>query len=263
MRFLAAVVTCLATLGAHATTPTTDFSDLWFNPDEEGWGVTITQQNQILFVTLYVYMANNEQKWYVGPITAYQGASSNGTLTFSGPLYETRGPYFGAATFDENQVVPTLVGQVTFSAGQIGNGVLQYNVGSTVVTKNIQRQTWRFENMTGVYIGASLGNFVGCGGRDGYFESPATITVSHDGGSNITVREAGTGYTCDYTGTYVQQGRMGQITGSGTCTTGAAQSFVATEVQGGIQGMTMRYGVTFSGGACTAQGRMGGVRRGS
>lgn len=261
MRFLAALLACLA-FSAHATTPTTDFSDLWFNPNEEGWGVTITQQNQILFVTLFIYVANGEPRWLVGPATAYQGVSSSGAVTFSGPLYSATGPFYGAPTFDESQVSATQVGQVTFTAGQISSGVLTYNVGNLSVTKNIQRQTWRYENVTGVYVGASLGSFVGCGGRDGYFESSAFITVSHDGGSAITVREEGNGYSCNYSGNYVQNGRMGSIAGSGTCTDGAAQSFTASEVQGGIQGLSMRYRVVFSG-ACTAEGRMGGVRRGN
>ena len=263
MRFLAALFAALA-VSAHATTPTTDFSDLWFNPNEEGWGVTVTQQNDIQFITLFVYIGNGEPKWYVGPATAYQGSTVNGTLVFSGPLYEARGPFFGAPTFNENEVVPNQVGQITFSTGQISTATLTYNVGSTNVTKSITRQTWRAENVSGVYVGGSLGNFVGCGGRDGYFESRAIMTVTHDGGSpgNITVREEGDGYTCNYAGTYTQSGRMGSINGNGSCTSGPAQAFIASEVQGGIQGLTMRYGVTFTG-ACTAVGRMGGVRRGS
>lgn len=261
MRFLAALCACLC-LSTQAATPTTDFSDLWFNPNEEGWGVTLTQQNQIIFVTLFIYVANGEPRWLVGPATAYLGASGSGAVTFSGPLYSATGPYYAAPTFDESQVVATPVGTVTFTAGQISSGVLTYTVGNTTITKNIQRQTWRYENVTGVYVGGSLGNFAGCGGRDGYFESPAYITVSHDGASAVTVREEGNGYTCNYSGAYVQNGRMGTIQGAGTCTDGPAQSFIATEVQGGIGGLTMRYTVAFSG-ACTAVGRMGGVRRGN
>ena len=54
MRFIATLAACLA-LDTAAASITTDFSDLWYDPDEEGWGVTLTQQNDIIFVTLYVY----------------------------------------------------------------------------------------------------------------------------------------------------------------------------------------------------------------
>jgi len=135
-------------------------------------------------------------------------------------------------------------------------------VNGTSVTKTITRQLWQYENHTGVYVGASLGARSGCGGRDGYFESPATITILHDGRNALTLKEEGNGYTCNYSAAYTQLGRMGQMQGTGSCTDGAAQSFTATEVQGGIQGISMRYGVQFAG-ACIANGRMGGVRKGS
>ena len=262
MRLLGLVLTCLClSLGARAATPTTDFSDLWFNPNEEGWGATITQQNEILFITMFVYGPNNQPKWYVGPATVFLGASPGGVVSFSGPLYEATGPYFGAPVFDESAVAPNAVGTVTFAAGAISTGVLAYTVNNVPVSKQVVRQTWRTENISGVYVGASLGRFAGCGGSDGYFEKSATITIGFDGLSAVTLREQGPDYECNYQGAYVQNGRMGQITGTGSCTRGPAQAFIATEVQGGIQGISMRYGVTFAGGG-TASGRMGGVRRG-
>ena len=261
MRTIAALAACLfLATTTLAATPTTDFSDLWFNPSEEGWGVTVTQQNDILFITLFVYGPDNKPKWYVGPATRYFGIV-NGKFTFSGPLYEATGPYFGAPAFDENQVVPAPAGEIAFASDQIAQATLSYTVGQQTVTKAIQRQTWAYENVSGVYVGASLGAYGNCGaGRDGYFESPATITVVHNG-NGISIKEEGNGYTCNYNGVYVQTGRLGQVNGTGTCTTGQAQSFVATEVQGSIQDLSMRYAVTFAG-SCVAVGRMGGVRRG-
>src|SRR5688572_8630336 len=182
MRFISLALACLClSLAARATTPTTDFSDLWYNANEEGWGVTITQQNDILFVTLFVYGPNNQPKWYVGPATFFLGSSVTGAVTFSGPLYEATGPYFGAPVFNEAAVAPTPVGTVSFTAGQISTGTLSYTVNGVTVTKTITRQTWRVENLSGVYVGASLGINAGCGALDGYFEVPASFTIVHDG----------------------------------------------------------------------------------
>ena len=259
MRFIGLLLACLA-LTARAATPTTDLSDLWYNANEEGWGVTITQQNDILFVTLFVYGPNNQPKWYVGPATLFIGTTSTGAVTFSGPLYEATGPYFGAPVFNEAAVAPTLVGNVSFTAGQISTGTLSYTVNNVPVTKTVTRQTWRVENLSGIYVGASIGINSGCGSADGYTEAPVSLTIAHDGAAAISIREQGANYECNYQGTYTQAGRMGQITGTGTCTRGAVTQFFATEVQGGIQGLTLRYGASF-GGNCSITGRMGGVRR--
>jgi len=262
MRLLATLLTSFS-LAVHAATPTTDFSDLWYNPNESGWGVNLAQQNEILFITFFVYGTNGTPTWFVGPATALSGSTQDGIVSFTGPLYTTTGPYFGAATFDPNQVAIRLVGAVSFAAGQIGVGAISYSFDGVVVTKNIQRQTWRNENISGIYVGGSLGTFSGCGaGSDGYFESYATITVGHDGGSTVTLREEGSNYSCNYTGGYTQSGRMGQIQGFGTCSDGSSQSFIATEVQGGLQGLTMRFSSQFAG-TCISVGRLGGVRRGS
>ncbi len=261
LRRLAALVAACVVTATTAATATTDFSDLWFNPNEEGWGVNLVQQDEILFITFFVYAASGQPTWFVGPATAYTG-SSGGILSFTGPLYTTTGPYFGASSFNEASVVPRQVGFVSFATGQIGAGAISYTVDGVSVTKSIQRQTWRNENIGGIYTGAIAGDYSGCGqGVNGYYESPITINVGHEGGSTITMREEGADYFCNYNGTYTQSGRMGQVQGSGTCSDGTAQSFTATEVQGSIHALTMRLFSQFAG-SCVFNGRLGGVRRG-
>ena len=36
----------------------TNFTDQWWNPDESGWGASILQQGDVLFVDLFVYGAD-------------------------------------------------------------------------------------------------------------------------------------------------------------------------------------------------------------
>jgi hypothetical protein len=261
MRFAALLAACFITF-ARAATPTTDFSDLWFNPNESGWGVNLIQQNQIIFVTMFVYGASGQPTWFVGPATAYGGQSSDGIVSFTGPLYATTGPYFGAGSFNPSNVTNRQVGVISFAAGQISSGAISYTVDGVQVTKSIQRQTWRNENINGIYVGGITGTYSLCGAaRNGYIENAIVLNVGHDGASTITMREEGAGYSCNYSGSYTQSGRMGLIQGNGTCTDGSNQSFVASEVQGSIQGLTMRIVSQFSG-TCIFSGRMGGVRRG-
>jgi hypothetical protein len=80
---------------ARATTFTTDESDLWWNPNESGWGLQVVQTGSVIFVTMFVYDQNNNPLWYTATCT-YQG-----NHVWSGDLYQTSGPWFGA--------VPSLV----------------------------------------------------------------------------------------------------------------------------------------------------------
>jgi hypothetical protein len=260
MRIAALLLALGLAFCARATTPTTDFSDLWFNPAESGWGVNLIQQNEIIFLTMFVYGPTGQPTWFVGPATAYNG-SSGGIVSFTGPLFTTTGPYFGAGTFNPSQVTNRQVGFVSFATGQIGSGAISYTVDGVSVTKSIERQTWRNENVGGVYVGGVTGTYAGCGAsRNGYFEAPITLTVVHDGAGTFTMREEGAGYSCNYAGAYTQSGRMGQVQGSATCSDGSTPSFTASEVQGGLQGLTMRLASQYAG-TCSFVGRIGGVRR--
>lgn len=257
-KILAVGAACLPALG-QAATATTDMSDLWFNPGESGWGVNVVQQNNILFITLFVNNQNNAPVWYVGPAVT-QTTSSGTTVNFTGALYQTTAPYFGG-NFNPASVSNRQVGTITFSASEISRATLSYIVDGVTVAKQVQRQTWRAENIAGTYLGAVSGTWAGCGTpRNGYQESFVVLTVSQDNLA-ISMREDGTGYTCTYTGNYGQDGRMGSISGNVLCSDGVNQAFVASEVQGGIQNLSMRLVASQFSGSCTFSGRIGGMRR--
>lgn len=256
--FLAALLAAFST-AASATSATTDFSDLWYNRNESGWGANVIQQGDTLFVTLFVYNSGQAPTWFVASDVELVAVSGN-TLTFSGILYQTTGPYFGAGSFNPAAVSAPPVGTLTFSASQISNATLTYVVNGVAVTKNVERQTWRTEDLSGSYLGGSTGTWSQCGAaRNGYTESSATYTVTQDGGA-IQMREEGSGYTCTYTGNYTAAGRMGTIVGNGLCSDGVNQAFTATEVEVSLQALTMRFTTNQIGG-CAYVGRIGGMRR--
>jgi len=256
MRLFAALVTCLFTNLAAATTVTSDFTDMWWVPTESGWGANVIQQGDTIFLTLFVYGQDGKPTWYVSPATTYMG--NFGGQQFSGTLYATTGPYFGG-TFNPGSVVVNAVGALTFLAPTSTTATLTYSVNGVNVTKSLQRQTWRTENLAGSYIGASVGSFSGCGGGNGPTEQGATYTVQQTA-SSVTINEFGAaGFTCRYTGTQVQNGKFGTITGTGTCSDGTNQNFTASEVQASVDNISMKLTTTTSG--CTFTGRLAGVRR--
>jgi hypothetical protein len=153
------------------------------------------------------------------------------------------------------------VGAVSVAAGQVDTAAISYSVDGVSVTKTITRQTWRNENVDGIYVGAVTGTYSGCGAsRNGYFEAPIVLTVGHGGGSTFSMREEGSDYSCNYTGQYRQAGRMGFVQGTATCSDGQNQSFATSEVQGGLQGLSMRLVSQFANN-CQFVGRIGGMRR--
>jgi hypothetical protein len=113
--------------------PGVDYTDLWWNPNESGWGLAIAQQGSVMFLAWYVYDANGKPVWYIASSCSVNGAGC------SGPLYSTSGPPFGA-TFDTSRVKVTPAGTVTLTFSDPNTGVLSYTVGSVTATKSITRQ---------------------------------------------------------------------------------------------------------------------------
>jgi hypothetical protein len=259
MKLLATLFSCIAAT-SFAAVPTADFSDLWWNPAESGWGANVAQQNDTMFVTLFVYGSNNAPTWYVASGATWTGQSSS-TPTFTGALYQTTGPYFGGGTFNPANVTATQVGTLTFAASGANSATLTYSVNGQTVTKAVQRQTFRSAAINGIFLGASAGTWSGCGAaRNGYLEERATYSFTL-GNSNVQFREDGPGYTCIYTGTFTPTGRLGTMAGGGQCSDGSNQTFTASEVDVNTQAISMRVTVN-AGGQCQFNGRLGGVRSG-
>src|SRR5207344_3421407 len=138
---------------------TRDYSDLWYIPTESGWGANMIQQGGIIFLTMFVYNTNSLPVWYVASSLEFQGG---GSQRFTGPLYQTSGPFFGNGIFDQSSVTVTQVGTATFTATSANTGTLTYSVNGVNVTKNVTRQTWRTESIAGVYQGGTIGTYSNC-----------------------------------------------------------------------------------------------------
>jgi hypothetical protein len=229
---------------AHAaTTGGTDYSDAWFLEAEAGWGVFIIHQGNTIFATLYVYNQDGSPRFYSGSETR-----STGPTSFSGPLYDVRGTYFGSpwAGF-----TPTQVGVITFNFSADGDtATMNYNVGSTSVTKNIRRFPFALENLTGRYIGGATASST-CGGQNQLTLIFDDLRVTHSGGSiNMTVNftnAGGAASVCTFSGTYNQPGKQGRITGNFNCTFGGTPGNTGTFTISNIDAQSTGFLGRFSG----------------
>ena len=84
-RFLLTILLVTASAQAAAT----DYSDIWFNPAEAGWGMNLVQSDNFMFLTFFIYGSDSKPTWFTGQVTL--DANSN---NFNGTLYATTGTYY-------------------------------------------------------------------------------------------------------------------------------------------------------------------------
>ncbi len=53
--------------GAGPLTPNIDYSGMWWNPSEDGWGMAITHRASTIFAAWYTYDTAGKPVWYVAP----------------------------------------------------------------------------------------------------------------------------------------------------------------------------------------------------
>jgi hypothetical protein len=117
-----------------------NYQALWWGApagSESGWGLNITHQGDVLFVTWFTYAADGRPMWLVGSRVARTGPGS-----YSGTLYRTIGPPFDSARWDASMVTPTPVGTVTLTFRDAQRGTFAYSVNGVSQTKPIVRQVY-------------------------------------------------------------------------------------------------------------------------
>jgi hypothetical protein len=249
--------------GAARGATTTNFSDQWWVEAEAGWGASVLQQADVLFIDLFVYGSDTKATWFTAA-AAYQSASPAGHTVFSGDLYQTTGPYFGGA-FNPSAVGYRRVGTLTFDATDGNSARLTYTVDGTPVAKNVTRQLWRYENLSGEYYGGDSVEQTQCGSDNGHYTTAYYISIAHgtDNAVTMTLREPASGDVFTITGTYTQSGHMGQVAGTVSSNLGLSGPARFFEIERTTSGITGRVAATLqgAGGSCTIDGRLGGVRR--
>jgi len=125
----------LAQYLAPAAAPAFDYTDLWWNPNESGWGLSITQHaSHQIFAAWFTYGPDGKATWYTMP-----GGTWTSPTTFTGNLFTASGPAANGP-FDPSQVVTVPAGTATLSFSDASNGTLAYTVNGVSDRKNITRQ---------------------------------------------------------------------------------------------------------------------------
>jgi len=232
-----------------------DQSDLWWIPSESGWGIQFVQRNATIFATMFVYDASGAPAWYVATMSA------NG-MTWTGDLYATQGPWFGTVPFNPANVAVMKVGTMTWSPSAVNAGTLSYTVNGTSVVKSLQREFIAVDDYRGHYGGGLHQVNTGCldPSQNGTTEVPAVVAISQTGSSIDLATSDFNLNVCEYSGTLSQDGQMGSIIGTFTCSGGHHGNFGVSELQVNPLGITGRFTATGSPSGCAETGWFGAGR---
>lgn len=121
---------------AGTATPTVNYTDLWWNASESGWGVALTQQFNTIFATWYAYDAAGNAIWYV---------ASDCTVTDSGctgDLYQVTGGSSLTSIWSGAMKATAKVGTITFAFGNANDGTMTYTINGVSGSKKIARQPY-------------------------------------------------------------------------------------------------------------------------
>ena len=125
----------LQPLATGTTPPAVDYTDLWWNESESGWGVSLTQQFGIVFAAWYTYDNTGKPVWYVVPNCPVVGSGCTGEL-----FQVTGGAPITATWTGTNPAVSA--GSVTFTFTSATAGTMRYTLAGTTLTRAIVRQSY-------------------------------------------------------------------------------------------------------------------------
>jgi cytochrome c553 len=116
--------------------PAFDYSDLWWNAGESGWGLNLIQHSSnVVFGVMYTYEAPNRPAWFVIP-----GGAWTTPTVYAGAIYRVTGPPYNRLPFNPSQVGVRQVGLATLTFSSRDAGTFTFTVDNVATTKAITRQ---------------------------------------------------------------------------------------------------------------------------
>lgn len=140
----------------NTTASPSALTGLWGNQSESGWGATLTQQYDVIFVAMYTYDGAGNPVWYVASNCAVSGAGCQGDL------YKVTGGSMPTVTWNGNNKVVTAVGTITLVFTDNDTGTMNYTINGAPGSKAITRQVWRTAAPSAAnYAGTWVANYGG------------------------------------------------------------------------------------------------------
>lgn len=120
--------------------PAVDYTDIWWNAAESGWGIALTQQYGMIFAAWYTYDDAGKPTWYVAPSCAIAGAGCTGSIYRVTGCTALTSPWVCSETGTTNKKVVTEVGNVSFTFNTVSAGTMNYSINGVSSLRAITRQ---------------------------------------------------------------------------------------------------------------------------
>ncbi len=132
----------------------TNYQDLWWNPAESGWGVSVTHQGNTLFAAWYLYDASQRGTWFV-----MSNGEKTGDGIYTGILYQSSGPSYSTVIYDPAKFSLKEIGNATFSFSDAHHGTLKFTANGWSIAKKIERLTYANLPLAGTYWSSVAGAY--------------------------------------------------------------------------------------------------------
>ena len=149
------VPTCTA---AGVQTDNVNYQDLWWRSpaqSENGSGINIVHQGDILFVTWFTYDTDGSQMWLF-----MDNAQKTAPGVYSGAVRQAQGSPLNVVPYDPARFATAQVGTGTLSFTDAGNGTFSYTVKGVTEAKPITRFIYATP-ITGCTFPASMNMYPG------------------------------------------------------------------------------------------------------
>jgi hypothetical protein len=134
-RLAGAAVLAMALPAAAQSVPAANYSDMWWNPSESGWGLSFTQHASTHQVYAVWYTYDPRELESNGVYRPFWIVMSGGTwtspTTITGPVYVTSGVPFNQAG---GKTAQSQVGSFSFSFASANAGTFSYNIAGTAAS---------------------------------------------------------------------------------------------------------------------------------
>ena len=194
-----------------------NYTDLWFNPAQSGWGLNLVQQGETAFATLFVYGPDRQPTWLSASNLEVTSHTASGLPNFSGGLHRTSGPWFGGP-FDAAPVTIARVGTLYIEGLASDRIRVTYDVEGRSVTSEVVRASLAAP-LPANYYHATLAL------RESFPGGPVYGTARYSAELSVEIIEGiatlrildQQGRQCTYTGAHSQSGRFSKVAGAFDC----------------------------------------------
>lgn len=118
--------------------PHDDYTDMWWNPREPGWALSVSQLREKLFIAWVTYDDSGKAAWLVVPGGAWSRDGTTSALRFTGKIYRTQGTPW-SQPFDAAAARLAQAGTASFTPLDSSHGIFRYTVDGVSGSKMVER----------------------------------------------------------------------------------------------------------------------------